>query len=279
MNQTVSIVGLGWLGEPLALELHQLGHTVKGTTTSYDKLCQLAKHPFYVGRVQITDEHIEGDWATITEATDILIINIPPRRSIEGIEDYYPNQIQRIIDRTPSSTKVIFVSSTAAYGNTNLNAKEDVVCEPDKPSGHAVRRSEQLCQDYFGDNCTVLRLAGLIGPDRHPGRFLAGKRQLKNPNTPVNLIHQDDCIELIKRIIDQDKFGEIYNGCADEHPVREAFYLAAAKQLGLEPPTFEPSATTDTKIVSNHKSKDELGIQYKYADPTDMFLVEEGEKI
>ncbi|WP_109831190.1 uroporphyrinogen-III C-methyltransferase [Reichenbachiella versicolor] len=271
MNKTISIVGLGWLGEPLALSLHKKGYTIKGTTTSQTGLLKLAKHPFYVGKVQINTEHIAGDWDTIIEDTDILVINIPPKRSIENIEEIYPAQIQQIIEHTPTNIKVIFVSSTAAYGNAVLDAREDVICKPDKPSGHAVLKAEQLCQAYFKGNCTVLRFSGLIGPERHPGRFLAGKRELKNPNVPVNLIHQDDCIELIERIIEQGHFGDIINGAADKHPVREDFYLEAAHQLGLEAPTFLPSSETDFKIVSNQKSKKVLGMTYKYPDPVAIF--------
>jgi len=271
MNKTISIVGLGWLGEPLAMALYDKGYTVKGTTTSTDKLTLLARHPFYVGKVQTNEDNLIGDWDTLIDNTDVLIINIPPRRSIKEIEKVYPAQIQQIINRTSKETKVIFVSSTAVYGNTNGDVSEDLECIPDKPSGHAVLQAEQICQIHFGANCTILRLSGLIGSSRHPGRFLAGQRQLKNPNVPVNLIHLDDCIDLIERIIDQDHFGDIFNGCADLHPFRKDFYLQAAKQLKLEAPTFEESSTRDFKIVTNQKSKDVLGMKYKYANPADIF--------
>ena len=269
--KAISIVGTGWLGEPLALALHQKGYTVKGTTTTYKGLSKLARHPFYVGRIQITPNEIIGDWDAIIAGTDILIVNIPPKRRTTDIETVYPGQIQQIIRHTPNHIKVIFVSSTSVYGNTNGEVSEDTICVPDKPSGHAVLQSEQLCQAYFGDNCTILRLSGLIGPGRHPGRFLAGKKQLKNPNVPVNLIHLEDSIALIERIIDQNQFGHIFNGCADKHPIREVFYRQAAKQLALEAPTFASADTPNYKIITNQKSKEALGMVYKYTDPAAIF--------
>ncbi len=74
----IAILGLGWLGEPLALELHKQGFSIHGSTTRLSKLKTLSKHPFYTGRIQISEEGILGDWDTFIADADILIINIPP---------------------------------------------------------------------------------------------------------------------------------------------------------------------------------------------------------
>jgi nucleoside-diphosphate-sugar epimerase len=50
---------------------------------------------------------------------------------------------------------------------------------------------------------TILRFGGLIGEDRNPIRFLAGRENLENPDAPINLIHQTDCIGIILRIIEK----------------------------------------------------------------------------
>ena len=114
-------------------------------------------------------------------------------------------------------------------------------------------------------------MSGLIGPKRHPGRFLSDKKQLKNPLVPVNLIHQVDCIGLIDAIITKAYFGETVNGCADEHPIREEFYKKAAKKLNLNQPTFSKSDTRSFKLVSNKKSKADLDYTYQFANPEAIF--------
>ena len=211
-----------------------------------------------------------GDWEALINNIDVLIINFPPRR-IENIETIYPAQINQIIKATPSSVKVIFVSSTAVYANTNDRVTESTPAQPTKASGKAVLTAEQKLRQHFGKNLTILRLAGLIGPKRHPGKFLANKRQLKNPNVPVNLIHQEDCIALIQAIIEQDCFGEIINGCADEHPIRKDYYTKAAIALQLTTPTFLAETASSYKLVDNTKSKQRLGFSYIYSNPEKIF--------
>lgn len=269
-NGNVTIIGLGWLGEPLAVHLNQLGYTIKGTTTSFDKLSNLSQHPFYVTRVLTSPEGIEGDWETLIHQTDVLVINIPPRR-VEDIEAIYPAQIEQIIAKTPSTVKVIFVSSTAVYQSNNTKVTEKEECKPEKPSGVAVLRAERTLQAHFDKNVTILRLAGLIGPERHPGKFLANKKALKNPSVPVNLIHLEDCIHIIQKIIERNCFGEIINGCADQHPIRKEYYTEASKELGLALPTFQSGEEQPYKIVDNKKSKELLQHSYIYKDPKDIF--------
>lgn len=270
MNKHISILGLGWLGLPLALQLQKSGYAINGTTSSLDKLKTLSKYSFQTCRIKIEADKILGDWESFTYKSDVLIINFPPKR-IDNIETIHPLQIQQIIQQTPKTTKVIFVSSTSVYQNTNELINEAVNCVPEKASGTALIKAEQLLKDHFGDNLTILRLAGLIGAKRHPGKFLANKKQLKNPNVPVNLIHQKDCIGLIKAILVQDCFGEIINGCADVHPKRKDFYKNAAIQLNLPAPIFETATAEQFKIVGNSKSKSLLNFEYQFANPAWIF--------
>ena len=41
---TIAIAGLGWLGLPLAAQLQELGHQVKGSVTSKNKQAELRNH-------------------------------------------------------------------------------------------------------------------------------------------------------------------------------------------------------------------------------------------
>lgn len=75
----------------------------------------------------------------------------------------------------------------------------------------------------------------------------------------------DDCVEVIKRVIQRNVWNEVLNVCADEHPTRNAFYTKAASELGLELPHFIDGNEGDYKIVSNDKLKRILG--YKFLHP------------
>jgi len=266
-NKNIAILGLGWLGKPLAISLYNKGYHVVGSTASINKLQNLSTLPFGVCRLEVSPDEILGDWEAFTHEVDCLIINISPKR-VDGIEARYPLQIQQIIQRIPASTKVIFVSSTAVYAPSEKIITETEKAIPTKASGHAVLAAEQCVQACFGSNATILRLGGLIGPDRHPGKFLAGKRVLKNPKAQVNLIHRDDCIGLIEAVLEQDCFGEVINGCATEHPLRQTYYIKAAECLALPLPVFESvTEKPSLKIIDNQKSKDLLNFSYSFDDP------------
>lgn len=276
MKKHVSILGLGWLGLPLALKLQKSGYSVNGSTATLDKLKSLAKYSFPASRIKVETDKIVGDWEAFIHQTSALIINFPPKR-MDDIETIHPLQIKQIVKHTPASTKVIFVSSTSVYQNSNGFIDETEDCIPEKASGKALLKVEQLLEQHFGSNLTILRLAGLIGPQRHPGRFLANKKQLKNPNVPVNLIHQKDAVGLIEAILEQDCFGEIINGCADVHPQRKEFYEKAAVKLNLPTPVFQPTTAASQlfKIVDNSKSKKRLNFTYQFSNPAWIFTKEQ----
>ena len=270
MDKHVSILGLGWLGLPLALALQKSGYTIHGSTASLCNLKLLVKYSFLSSRIKVEPDAIIGDWESFINEASTLIINFPPKR-IENIETIHPLQIEQIIKQTPKTLKVIFISSTSVYQNTNDLVNESLNCNPEKASGNALIKAEKLLQHHFGSNLTVLRLAGLIGPRRHPGRFLAHKKQLKNPNVPVNLIHQSDVINLIKETLKQNCFGEIINGCADIHPKRKDYYENAAIKINMPAPIFESSGQERYKIVDNTKSKELLNFTYQFSNPEWIF--------
>lgn len=268
-NKNISILGCGWLGLPLAKHFLAEGHTVKGSTTTAEKLEILAKAGITPYQIKITEDTIEGDLAGLVEGADILIINFPPKR-IPNIEEVHPRQLELVMKQVAAHQKVIFISSTSVYQNTNGVVTEEMTLHPEKASGKALLKAEQQLQANFKDRLSIIRLAGLVGNDRLPGRFLANKKELPNGGAPVNVIHQEDCIGLIDQLIQQEKWREIFNGCADKHPVRKDYYTRAAEKIGLIPPHFTEEKTTAFKIVSNEKSKKELGYTYKFPDPVQM---------
>lgn len=105
---------------------------------------------------------------------------------------------------------------------------------------------------FHSSNTTVVRLAGLIGPGRHPGSFFTGKGVQRGRHTPVNMVHQSDAVRAITWILENGLWGETYNVCHPEHPPKGEYYPQMAKQIGLEPPTFSDEIT-DWKIVSSDK--------------------------
>jgi nucleoside-diphosphate-sugar epimerase len=112
----------------------------------------------------------------------------------------------------------------------------------------------------------VIRFAGLIGPKRHPGRFFTMGKSVKDSDARINLIHLDDCIKLIQTIIEQQAWGEIFNGCADSHPTKKEYYINMATKLGYSAPECLTVEASATKIVCNEKIKNQLGYEFIHPD-------------
>lgn len=270
-NKTISILGCGWLGLPLAEHLAKKGFVVKGSTTSLENFASLKLKGISPFQLEITDSEIISDNLSDFLNSDILIINFPPKRR-DDIETYHKAQFNQLIPVINKSTikQVLFVSSTSVYSDLNREVFENEIILPTKPSGKALKFVEDLLNSQSNFAATIIRLSGLIGYDRMPGRFLAGKTNVENGNAPINVIHQDDCIGLITHIIQQNVWGEIFNASADFHPTRKEFYTLAAAKIGLKIPIFVPEKDTNFKIINSDKIKKRLGYSFKYPNPLDL---------
>lgn len=261
----ISILGCGWLGLPLAIDRITKDDRVKGSTTTVNKIDSLASQGIMPYLLKLGESKTKK-YIDFLNDSEIIIINFPPKR-IPDIVAIYQKQIQSIIPFISDYQKIIFISSTSVYQNTNGEISESITIQPEKESGKAVAAVEQCLQQKFKDRLTIIRLSGLIGYDRLPGRFLANKKEVLNGDAPINVIHRDDCIGLINAVIKKDIWGEIINGSTDKHPLRKDFYTLAATKIGLIPPNFIKEEIINYKIISNTKSKALLDYTYIHPDP------------
>ncbi|QNF35092.1 SDR family oxidoreductase [Adhaeribacter swui] len=265
----VSILGCGWLGLPLAEHLINLGYQVAGSTTTPEKLETLRQKQIQPYLINLVEESSTADLTSFLNS-DYLIISFPPRLRA-GHEKFYLPQIQRLYQamQTSSVQYVLFVSSTSVYHDVNRVVTEEDLEALDTES--PLYQAEKLLKQSTQHATTILRFGGLVGGNRHPGRFLAGKTGVAQPESPVNLIHLSDCIGLITQIIAQKTFNDTFNAAADQHPTRQQFYTAAARALQLEPPQFASSVNPAFKIICNAKIKSRLTFEFIYPDPMFFF--------
>lgn len=262
-KKQISILACGWLGFPLAKSFLEKGYQVKGSTTSPEKI-NLLKEAGINATLLNLDTADAKTYKDFLADSELLIINIPPGRPV--VKGRYAGYMANVLAHIPATMKVIFISSTSVYPNTNdwVDENNDLT---DKANGAELVAAESLLQNTLKERLSILRFAGLIGYDRVPGRFLANKKALKNGDSPVNLIHRDDCIGLIHAIVSKQMWNEVFNGVADIHPLRKDFYKEAAIKQGLTAPSFIENEPSEFKIVSNKKSKTLLDFTYQFPDP------------
>ncbi|OTA16396.1 NAD -dependent oxidoreductase [Xenorhabdus vietnamensis] len=275
----ISIIGLGWLGMPLAQALQSGGMQVVGSKTTPDGVeaaCMCGIDCYLLD----LDPQITCDADTLDQlmSVDVLVLTLPV--SGVGGGEKYVKAVQLVVDTALSYSvpRIIFTSSTSVYGSSVGYLNEDEPLRPETESAKALVELENWLHRLPNTSVDIIRLAGLVGNGRHAGRFLAGKRALKGGENAVNLVHQDDVISAIKLLIQQPEGGHIFNLCAPIHPKRAEFYPLASRQLNLTPPEFLQSeienkveigsrAEIESKIVDGSRICRELEFKYQFPDP------------
>ena len=255
----ISILGCGWLGLPLAKSLMEKEFLVKGSTTSLEKLALLKNYRIDAFQIILSEQDIKGQIDLFLENSEVLIIDIPPKLR-RGSTENFRQKIQNLIPFIENSSvqKVLFVSSTSVYADDNSIASDNTKPQPDTESGKQLLAVERLLQNNVNFKTTVIRFGGLIGENRHPIHFLAGKKSLPNPDAPINLIHQSDCIGIIEEIINRGFWNETLNAVAPFHPTKKEYYTQKAVELKLVVPEFEKGTLSMGKTVLSEKVENVL---------------------
>ncbi len=262
----ISILGCGWLGLPLAKTLLENSFAVKGSTTSTDKLVLLKNLGIQAFQIELSDTKFQGNVDSFLENSKILIIDIPPKLRGNSNADFV-GKIEKLIPFIEKSAveKVLFISSTSVYGEDNLVVTEETELNPDTESGKQLVQAEQLLQSNPKFKTIILRFGGLIGEDRHPIKFLSGRTNIENPNAPINLIHQEDCIGIILKLIAFDCWNETFNAATPFHPSRKEYYTQKAIEFNLALPEFNSENITFGKTIVSSKVETILG--YTFVKP------------
>jgi len=252
MNEdTISILGCGWLGKPLAEYFIKHGRKVNGSTTTPIKIASLKEmkiNPFVI--------HInkrKNEFTNFLKAK-LLVISIPSKNI--GDFEYLISEIEK-----STIEKILFISSTSVYPlNNSLTTEESPIHKT------ALSQIEQLFRVNTNFKTTIIRFGGLIGFDRKPGKFFKKETIIDRPKGFVNLIHRDDCIQIINSIVKNNIWEETLNACSDSHPTRRDFYTKEFLKEGRNTPIFNESSSNSYKIISSNRLKLLLNYSFKYAN-------------
>lgn len=265
--QRISILGSGWLGLPLAVALKQLGHPIKASSRSGARLDQIKQANISAHFYDIEADLHETDFLQ----SDVLIINITSK----NLAAFKNLAIQ--IENSPIQ-KVLFISSTSVYQESlDPNAVPITESNIDALRSCPLLDIENLLMNNRNFETSIIRMAGLMGYQRHPGKFFIQTKEdgsfsckaIKNPDAAVNMIHRDDCIAIIKAVLAKQTWGEVFNACSTSHPTRREFYSHAINDFIKGESivmNFIASDIQHHKIISNEKVKQRLGHNFIYDD-------------
>ncbi len=274
-NFSIGIIGCGWLGKALAITLLKKNISVLATSRKPDNVEKLTKQGIPTQQLVLPIDILSIDHDKLKQhdifTQKCLVIAITPQFK-QGRTDY-ANKIAQLVSAAQHQNVVqhiILLSSTAVYhgliGDVNENSQLNLAAEKVKIL-HAAEQSVLNFSKQPSKQGNVIRLAGLLGPDRHPGKFILAKKTLNASNAPVNLIHQQDAVGLIISLMKTNAKQEIYNGVSDTHVSKQYYYQIAAKALSLQPPIFLQKKSQETnRIVCGEKAKQILRYKFIYPD-------------
>jgi len=260
--KSISILGAGWLGFSLGEKLLQLKYQVNASTTHVEKLSafeQAGLKPFLI-QLNNADEINHSFW------TETLILSFPPGKS--GDYSSYKFKVERILKQLPETCKrVIMISSTSVYPKKSGHWKENQLFEAETPEAEIILDAEKVVLSS-NKQAIILRLSGLVGYERNPARFGTSKLPA---NEPVNMIHRDDAIGVILRLLELEHIEGIFNVCSPVHPSRQAFYTAGAAALGEESPILQTRIDALVRTIDCQKLIAETQYVFQKENPLDFW--------
>ncbi len=280
---SVGIIGCGWLGKALAVTLLESNICVLATSSKLDNVEKLNRQGINTQQL-ILPAMSEQLFQHAIFTQQSLVIAITPQFKL-GRTDY-ADKVSKLVSAAQKRgivQHIILISSTAVYHGLEGNIDEDNQLNLATEKVQILNAAEQSVLNFskvssessfksLSKQASVIRLAGLVGPDRHPGKFLLpnkvrGNKALTNAMSPVNLIHQQDAVGIIVAMLRDKSPRGLFNGVSDTHVSKQQYYQIAAQALGLEPPVFlRQQSNKTTRIVSGEKAKQVLSYKFIYPD-------------
>lgn len=265
MTDKIIIVGCGWLGQLVAPVLSAAGWQVYGSRRSGEAAQSLAA-PIHGVVLPLTDHLITAEVQALLHDAWI-ICTIPPGGRNGTTNSNYLTVLQNLalLCQQSDIKGGIHISSTGVYQGLAGEVDETAVLKLDNPRVTLLNAGEQLLRE--SGPWLTLRLAGLMGPGRHPGRFVQGKT-LSGATHPVNMVHSADVAQALLAIIGKWPLAQrCYNLSSPQRVTKHDFYQAAFAQLGIsEALSFNTEATEPPRrVLANVLSRDS-GFCYQFAD-------------
>ena len=269
----IAVIGAGWLGLPLCKHLQQSGCEVVATKRKEEDAQQVTYEGVDCFAWQLGQKLPEP-----FQDCNAYVINIGAGRRHFNKEEFSANMMQLCQQcLTNDKARLLFISTTSVYGERVREITEQDVVEPISDSAIAHVAIEDMLMSQFHKRSTILRLAGLISEDRHPANHFHAKKDVTAAHKMVNLVHRDDVISAITRVLKKKVWGHVLHLCATEHPTRRDYYCWAAEQLGLIPPEFldDSEQPATGKRIDATGTLETLELELKYASPFDMIPQED----
>lgn len=241
------VVGCGYVGSELARRLRDLDHDVTAVTRTGAGIDGVADR-----RADVTDPDLElpeADLVYYLVSAQGRTRAAYRRAHLEGVRN-----VRRAVD-----ARIVKASSTAVYGHRGGDWVDETSPEEPMNARHRLLLAGERAVREAGG--TVVRLAGLYGPDRLRVDAYLDDAEVESGYT--NLIHRDDAATAMPHAA---RSGDDLHVAVDDEPAdRHEMARWLAEQTGRSPGTLLDEERVPNKRCRNDRLK---GTGWSPAYPT-----------
>lgn len=245
MKAPILILGMGYLGSPLASLLVKRGYEVIGT---YARTIPSVASGIQAEQCDIADVDRWTEKSHWRRAKTWICL-LPPSCSSE-----YVSSLKKwiLLAETYQIEHIIYTSSISVFSDKSGEIDEHSPTSAATESAEKIVAVEQAILQSHVPHKTVLRLAGLFDSERHPIYRLAQRQVIENAQQVVNMVHRVDVLKALLHAIDTPMGTRIRHIVHPAHPTREQFYQQQAHRLGIPLPPFQFGIGTGKIIQTVH---------------------------
>jgi nucleoside-diphosphate-sugar epimerase len=249
------------------------GCDVVGTTTRETRFADIESAGITPRLLDVADADQMGD---LVRDRDIVYLTIAAGRGGPSYRDVYLRAARSLVRALPPSKvrRVIYTSSTAVYGQQRGEwVDESSPTNPESENGEVLVETENVLLHAASDSSahagltvSILRLAGIYGPDREPSRFAArfAGQQRDDGDVFLNLVHRDDIVAALVRLSEKDHHG-VLNLSDDAPTTRREVFDPLLHAANLPPVQWVAGDSTNRgKRISNRRIKQTLGLELRH---------------
>ena len=211
-----------------------------------------------------------------TSFDQVLFMAAPDDKDEESYRHLFETGLDNLLNifsqKSPKTT-FTFISSTNVYGQDRGEfIDEDSLAYPNSLKGDILLSSENNVFSQNSNN-TIVRFSAIYGPGRNRMIQMALKSPEIQQNPPfyINQIHKDDCVGILKFLVEKKLAGEKLKSillASDDDPAPMWDVVSwLALRLHSEKPrkkTVDDNATQNKRCINNYLK----GIGYKFKFPS-----------
>jgi nucleoside-diphosphate-sugar epimerase len=281
----VVVVGCGYVGLALADQLAARGHAVTGVRRSDRGLDAVAAVGPDVEDVR-ADATDPDSLSALPDADAVVFAASSGGRGADAAQAVYVDGLANVVDeygsRASPPDRLVYTSSTGVYGDHDGGwVDEETPVDPTTEKTRVLAEAERIAIERTADagiDGTVVRFAGLYGPDRY--RL---ERYVEGPVTAgyLNMVHRDDAAGSIRHLLEAERARDRVVVVVDDEPVdKHAFADWLADACGVPRPeklskderiaAGDLSAAAERRIRTSKRCSNALlrDLGYEFAHPT-----------